>query len=118
MGQKSSSGPSLLSGGRVVSANYNGWLGPDYPLDVQGIDYATSTYDKVHAGAPKLPAISSETSSAVSDRGEYANDQAKGHVAGYDTQARTGRCRASSAHHLCRARGHDARPDECVIATA
>ena len=39
-------------GGRVVSANYNGWLGPDTPLDVQGIDYATQTYDEVHESAP------------------------------------------------------------------
>jgi hypothetical protein len=33
-----------------------------------------------------VPAVSSETSSAVSDRGEYANDQAGGHVTGYDTE--------------------------------
>jgi len=74
-------------GGRVVSANYNNWLGADTLLDVQGVDYATSTYDKVHANAPEVPVISSETSSAVSDRGEYTNNATAGHVTGYDTQA-------------------------------
>jgi beta-galactosidase len=73
-------------GGRLVSANYNGWLGPDTPLDVQGVDYATSRYDSVHKAAPHLPVISSETSSAVSDRGEYANNKSSGHVRGYDTE--------------------------------
>lgn len=34
-------------GQRPVSANQNSWLGPNTPLDVQGIDYATSSYDKV-----------------------------------------------------------------------
>ncbi len=72
--------------GRPVSANQNGWLGPKTPLDVQGIDYSTTNYDSVHANAPLIPAISSETSSAVSDRGEYANNATAGHVCGYDNQ--------------------------------
>jgi hypothetical protein len=71
-------------GGRVVSANQNSWLGPSTPLDVQGIDYDTGGYDKVHSDAPGIPCISSETSSAVSDRGEYANNATTGHVSGYD----------------------------------
>lgn len=73
-------------GGRPVSANQNGWVGPTTPLDVQGFDYSTQTYDKWHKEAPTIPSISSETSSAVGDRGEYANDQAGGHVSGYDNQ--------------------------------
>jgi len=110
--------------GRPVSANQNGYIGPDTPLDVQGFDYATSNYgecpntktaltrarahraptqaqadpnrnprrlhrpnkDHWHQQAPNIPSISSETSSAVSDRGEYANDAAGGHVTGYDNQ--------------------------------
>ena len=72
--------------GRPVSANFNGWLGPNTPLDVQGIDYSTTNYDAVHKAAPLIPAISSETSSAVSDRGEYANNETAGHVSGYDNQ--------------------------------
>jgi beta-galactosidase len=56
-------------------------------LELLGYDYATSSYDAYHAKTPAYPAISSETSSAVSDRGEYSNDEATGHVTGYDTEA-------------------------------
>ncbi len=45
---------------------------------MQGFDYSTQNYDQWHNQAPNIPSISSETSSAVSDRGEYANDQAGG----------------------------------------
>lgn len=72
--------------GRPVSANQNGYIGPNTPLDVQGFDYATTDYDQWHKNAPNIPSISSETSSAVSDRGEYKNDAAGGHVSGYDNQ--------------------------------
>ena len=34
---------------------------------------------------PSIPSISSETSSAVSDRGEYHSDPVSAHVTGYDT---------------------------------
>jgi hypothetical protein len=67
-------------GGRPVSANQNGWIGPNTPLDLQGFDYATGSYDGWHAEAPNIPSISSETSSAVSDRGEYANNATTGYV--------------------------------------
>ena len=72
-------------GQRPVSANQNGWIGLSTPLDVQGFDYSTQNYDQWHNQAPNIPSISSETSSAVSDRGEYANDAVGGHVSGYDT---------------------------------
>jgi len=71
-------------GGRPVSANQNGWVGLNTPLDLQGFDYATSNYDNWHKEAPLIPSISSETSSAVSDRGEYTNNATTGHVSGYD----------------------------------
>ncbi len=71
-------------GQRPVSANQNGWIGPDTPLDLIGFDYNTENYDAWKALAPDIPTISSETSSAVSDRDEYFNDVAGGHVAGYD----------------------------------
>eukprot|EP00759_Apiculatamorpha_spiralis_P041426 PhF_6_TR40157/c0_g1_i1/m.59452/K01190/lacZ; beta-galactosidase len=71
-------------GGRPVSANQNGYIGPNTPLDVQGFDYATNSYDQWHNQAPNIPSISSETSSAVSDRDEYVNDPNGGHVSGYD----------------------------------
>ena len=73
-------------GGRVVSANYNPINGPHTPLDVQGVDYAPDTYDRIHRSAPHVPCISSESSSAVSDRGETSNDPMAGHVTGYDTE--------------------------------
>jgi hypothetical protein len=85
-------------GGRPVSANQNGWVGPNTPLDVQGFDYSTGSYDSWHAAAPNIPSISSETSSAVSDRGEYVNNQTAGHVMSYDTQ-----CVDHSQHHQPRA---------------
>jgi hypothetical protein len=64
----------------------SGWLGPNTPLDLQGIDYSTSSYDSIHKAAPGIPSMSSETSSAVSDRGEYANNAETGHVSSYDNQ--------------------------------
>ena len=73
-------------GQRPVSANQNGWIGPNTPLDMQGFDYSTGSYDGWHAAAPNIPSISSETSSAVSDRGEYFNNETAGHVQAYDNQ--------------------------------
>ena len=55
---------------------------PPQVLDVIGYDYATGSYDAFHAATPAFPAISSETSSAVSDRGEYSNDEKACHVSG------------------------------------
>jgi len=72
--------------GRPVSANQNGYIGPNTPLDVQGFDYSTGSYDGWHKEAPNIPSISSETSSAVGDRGEYANNATTGHVSAYDNQ--------------------------------
>ena len=66
----------------------NGWIGAQTPLDVQGFDYSTGSYDGWHRGAPNIPSISSETSSAVSDRGEYVNNETAGHVQAYDNQVR------------------------------
>jgi beta-galactosidase len=65
----------------------NDWVIEDSPLDVLGYDYATGSYDAWHARTAGFPAISSETSSAVGDRGEYANDPDAGLVSGYDTEA-------------------------------
>mgnify|MGYP000439003269 CR=1 FL=1 len=66
-------------GQRVVSANYNPWVKTALgkPLDVQGVDYATGSYDSKHQDNP-VPLISSETSSAVSDRAIFSNDPAGG----------------------------------------
>ena len=73
-------------GQRVISANQNAWVMKNSVLDLLGFDYATNNYDSWHALLPAYPAISSETSSAVGDRGEYANNEPAGHVSGYGTQ--------------------------------
>jgi len=72
--------------GRPVSANYNDFNRKDTPMDVMGFDYGPEMYDRWHAAAPEVPAISSETSSAYSDRGLVANDPVAGHVRDYDTE--------------------------------
>ena len=73
-------------GGRPVSANSRNNdplpVGPATPLDVIGIDYTTEGYDAIHASAPDIPAISSESSSSYSDRDEYGDSS--GHVSAYN----------------------------------
>ena len=51
-----------------------------------GFDYGVEMYDRWHREAPSIPAMSSETSSAYSDRGVVSNDRALGHVRDYDTE--------------------------------
>jgi len=70
-------------GGRPTSANQNLWVYNDSVLDLLGYDYATESYDAFHDSTPNYPAISSESSSAVSDRGEYASNKTLGYVSGY-----------------------------------
>ena len=53
----------------MSKANYNNFNGNATPMDLMGFDYGPEMYDKWHAAAPAVPAISSETSSAYSDRG-------------------------------------------------
>ena len=52
-----------------------------------GINYSIGVYDSLHARKPSLPLFASETSSAVSTRGIYANDPARGYVSAYDVNA-------------------------------
>lgn len=49
-----------------------------------GINYNIGVYDAVRAGHPDIPLFGSETGSAVSTRGIYANDAAKAYVGAYD----------------------------------
>jgi len=72
--------------GRLVSANHNPFNGHATPMDLMGFDYGPEMYDKWHAEAPGVPAISSETSSAYSDRGVVLNNRMEGHVRDYDTE--------------------------------
>ena len=76
---------------RPVTAAMNG--GMDAPLsvadavDVVGFNYHVELYDKYHAAHPEKPLTSSEDTSAIMTRGEYASDRAGRHVlASYDDE--------------------------------
>jgi hypothetical protein len=68
----------------TTCAPWPGRVFTDTPLDLQGFDYTNQNYDQWHSEAPNIPSISSESSSAVSDRGEYYDNATTGHVSGYD----------------------------------
>ena len=74
-------------GGRPTSANLD--AGQRFPpevwyketLDLVGFDYGTPSYHKwLGLIGPGKPAISSESSSATSDRGEYHSNHTEAHV--------------------------------------
>lgn len=73
-------------GGRPVTAAMNGGYTGDFTqvLDVMGVNYHISEYDKFHTAHPSQPMIGSETSSDYSTRGIYANDKTKAYVSAYD----------------------------------
>jgi len=74
---------------RPCSCAMNGSWGEGISLveDLQGGNYDPSGYDGFHAKFPDKPFFGSETASAVSTRGEYVNDRAKGYVSAYDVNA-------------------------------
>jgi beta-galactosidase len=72
---------------RVVSAAVNGdnQQGVSDPLDIIGFNYNVPYFPEAfHKKHPTRPIFGSETSSAVSTRGEYANDPARNVVSSYD----------------------------------
>jgi beta-galactosidase len=75
---------------RPVTAAMNG--GMDKPIsvadavDVVGFNYSIPLYDKYHAAHPDKPLISSEDTSSVMTRGEYAKDDARHVIDSYDDQ--------------------------------
>ena len=72
---------------RVVSAAVNGdnERGVSVPLDIIGFNYNTQHYpEPYHREHPKRPLFGSEVSSAVSTRGEYANDPLRNLMNCYD----------------------------------
>ena len=71
---------------RVVSAAVNGdnEQGVSDALDIIGFNYHTDFPDAFHKKHPKRPVFGSETSSAISTRGEYTSDKAKNTVNSYD----------------------------------
>jgi beta-galactosidase len=67
---------------------HGGWGGPfSLAHDIQGCNYNHVGYDPYHEAHPEHPILGSETSSALSTRGEYANDAVKGHLSAYDVNA-------------------------------
>ena len=73
---------------RLCTAALNSWgAGFSSVLDVNGFNYQLGQLDIYHASKPSEPIIGTETSSLVSDRGEYANDPVNGYVWGYDVQS-------------------------------
>lgn len=71
---------------RVVSAAVNGdnEQGVSDALDIIGFNYHIDFPDNFHKKHPKRPVFGSETSSAISTRGEYSTDPAKNTVNSYD----------------------------------
>jgi beta-galactosidase len=71
---------------RVVSAAVNGdnKQGVSDALDIIGFNYNLKMPDAFHAANPKRPVYGSETSSAISTRGEYATDPIRNTVSSYD----------------------------------
>ncbi|MGD9636067.1 MAG: beta-galactosidase GalA [Pirellulales bacterium] len=54
--------------------------------DVAGFNYQHGEYDAYHAANPSKPVVSSEDTSAVMTRGEYATDRKRAVLASYDTE--------------------------------
>ena len=75
-----------LDGSRPVTCAMNGGWGSGISLveDLQGINYGIGAYDRHHARFPNQPMYGSETASALSTRGIYANDPVRGYVSAYD----------------------------------
>lgn len=71
---------------RVVSAAVNGdnEQGVSEALDIIGFNYHTDFPDAFHKKHPNKAVFGSETSSAISTRGEYVSDKTKNTVNSYD----------------------------------
>ena len=71
---------------RVVSAAVNGnnEQGVTDPLDIVGFNYNPQFPEEFHKKHPTRPIYGSETSSAISTRGEYATDPDRNVVSSYD----------------------------------
>ncbi len=69
----------------ITCAMNGGWgLGFSRVEDLQGCNYNPGGYDRFHETHPNMPMYGSETASAVSTRGIYANDRERGYVSAYD----------------------------------
>ena len=55
-----------------------------WTMDVIGINYQASDYNKIRAAYPDRPILSTEDTSQIMTRGEYVTDRSKNTVASYD----------------------------------
>ncbi|NPV45337.1 MAG: glycoside hydrolase family 2 protein [Armatimonadetes bacterium] len=72
----------------TIAAMDGGW-GSSFSLahDVQGCNYIRGDYDEYHATNPQHPILASEASSALTTRGIYLTEPAKGYMSAYDVNA-------------------------------
>ncbi len=77
---------------RVVSAAVNGnnEKGVSVPLDIIGFNYNLKMPDEFHKKYPSRPVFGSETSSAISTRGNYFTDPLRNTINAYDGVVRWG----------------------------
>jgi beta-galactosidase len=70
---------------RLATCAMNAGWGKGMSLveDIQGFNYLNESFEDFHKRFPNQPTIFTESSSAVSDRGVYENDSAKGYVGNY-----------------------------------
>jgi beta-galactosidase len=69
----------------TITAMHGGWGGAfSAAHDIQGCNYSLKDYDQCHAALPGQPILGSETSSALTTRGIYLTDPAKGYLSAYD----------------------------------
>jgi beta-galactosidase len=74
---------------RPVTAAMNHFMGQGITpaLDVMGFNYHEADIEPFRKLYPDMPIVGTETASAVSTRGEYVRDEAKGYVRAYDLDA-------------------------------
>lgn len=68
----------------TAAVNFDNEHGPSVPLDVIGFNYHEQYPDGFHKKYPNRPVFGSETSSAISTRGEYYDDPARNYVNSYN----------------------------------
>jgi len=68
----------------TAAANFDNEKGVSEPLDVIGFNYNQWVLDGFHKKHPTRPIMGSETSSAISTRGEYATDPRRNLINSYD----------------------------------
>ncbi|WP_119321773.1 beta-galactosidase GalA [Capsulimonas corticalis] len=74
-----------LDPSRLVTCAMNASWGKGVSLveDIQGCNYLNESFENFHKAFPNQPMLFTESSSAVSDRGVYENDSARGYVGNY-----------------------------------